>query len=109
MKVTLEEFTYSDDTDEFMDIPVEIKLKEYRDPRATALTILDDKISGFITKPRAVTAILNRIVTTEAGETLWNICRRHTGGLEKMAEVMKLNAFDKITDFIPGQKVRLKE
>lgn len=109
MKVTLEEFTYSDDTDEFMDIPVEIKLKEYRDPRATALTILDDKISGFITKPRAVTAILDRIVTTEAGETLWNICRQHTGGLEKMAEVMKLNAFDKITDFIPGQKVRLKE
>ena len=109
MKVTLEEFTYSDDTDEFMDIPVEIKLKEYRDPRATALTILDDKISGFITKPRAVTAILDRIVSTEAGETLWNICRQHTGGLEKMAEVMKLNAFDKITDFIPGQKVRLKE
>jgi hypothetical protein len=26
-----------------------------------------------------------------------------------MAEVMKFNAFDKITDFIPGQKVRLKE
>nr|DAW76730.1 MAG TPA: tail assembly protein [Caudoviricetes sp.] len=51
IKVTLEEFTYSDDVEEFMDIPVEIKLKEYYDPRSTVLTVLDDKISGFVTSP----------------------------------------------------------
>ena len=109
IKVALEEYPHEDDVDEGMDIVVTVKLKEYRDPRATKLNMLDDKLSAFITMPRPVTKVFDRIVSTEIGEKLWNVCRQHTGGLEKMGQLMKLNAFDKITDFIPGQKVRLKE
>ena len=108
LKVSLEEVTWSDDVAEFMDITVEIKLKQYKDPRAKKLNMLEDKLSGFITMPRPITAVFDRVVSTGTGEMLWNVCRQYTGGLEKMAEVMKLNAFDKITDFIPGQKVRIK-
>ena len=108
IKVSLEEVTWSDDVAEGMDITVEIKLKQYKDPRSTKLNLLEDKLSGFITMPRPVTAVFDRIVSTGAGETLWNVCRQYTGSLEKMGELMKLNALDRITDFIPGQNVRLK-
>ncbi|MDO4728431.1 MAG: peptidoglycan-binding protein [Bacteroidota bacterium] len=108
IKVSLEDFIYSDDVSEFMDITVDIKLKEYKDPRASKLNLMEDKLSGFITVPRPVTKIFDRVVSTGAGEMLWNVCRQYTGGIEKMGELMKLNALDKITDFIPGQNVRLK-
>ena len=108
IKVSLEEYSHEDDVSEGMDIVVNIKLKEYRNPRASKLNLLDDKISGFITMPRPVTKVFDRIVSTEAGEKLWNITRQYTGSVEKMGQIMKLNALDKITDYIPGQKLRLK-
>lgn len=108
IKVSLEEYSNEDDVSEGMDIVVNIKLKEYRNPRASKLNLLDDKISGFITMPRPVTKVFDRIVSTEAGEKLWNITRQYTGSVEKMGQIMKLNALDKITDYIPGQKLRLK-
>lgn len=108
IKVSLEEYSHEDDVSEGMDIVVNIKLKEYRNPRASKLNLLDDKISGFITMPRPVTKVFDRIVSTEAGEKLWNISRQYTGSIEKMGQIMKLNALDKITDYIPGQKLRLK-
>ena len=108
IKVSLEEYSHEDDVSEGMDIVVNIKLNEYRNPRASKLNLLDDKISGFITMPRPVTKVFDRIVSTEAGEKLWNISRQYTGSIEKMGQIMKLNALDKITDYIPGQKLRLK-
>ena len=108
IKVSLEEYSHEDDVSEGMDIVVNIKLKEYRNPRASKLNLLDDKISGFISMPRPVTKVFDRIVSTEAGEKLWNITRQYTGSIEKMGQIMKLNALDKITDYIPGQKLRLK-
>lgn len=108
IKVSLEEYNHEDDVSEGMDIVVNIKLKEYRDPRATKLNMLDDKLSAFITMPRPVTKVFDRIVSTGVGEKLWNVTRQYTGGIEKMGQIMKLNALDKITDYIPGQKLRLK-
>lgn len=109
IKVSLEEFTYSDDVSEFMDIPVEIKLKEFKDPRKSELKMLDDKISGYLTMPRPVTKVIDRFISTGPGETLWGVCRSQLGGLEKMADVMKWNGLKRLTDFIPGQNLRLKE
>nr|DAX95437.1 MAG TPA: tail assembly protein [Caudoviricetes sp.] len=108
IKVSLEEYTVSDDVTEFMDVTVDIKLKEYIDPRATVLTLLEDKVSGFITMPRPITKVIDRIYNTAAGETLWNVARGQLGGIEKMGKLMELNALNKLTDFIPGQKLRLK-
>lgn len=109
IKVSLEEFNYSDDVSEFMDIPVEIKLKEFKDPRKSELKMIDDKISGYLTMPRPVTKVIDRFVSTGPGETLWGVCRSQLGGLEKMVDVMKWNGLKRLTDFIPGQNLRLKE
>lgn len=106
IKVSLESYSVSDDTNEFMDIIVDIELKEYKDPRAKQLNLMLDGISGYVTMPRAVTTIIDQIHTTKEGELLWQFCRSKLGGVEKMGELMALNGLKKATDFVGGQVVR---
>lgn len=107
IKVSLENYTIKDDANEFMDLVVDIELKEFREPRTKKLNMLDDKITGYITMPRPVSSVFDRVVTTKTGEHLWNAVRKHTGGIEQLSEIMRLNALDKITDYVSGDKIRM--
>lgn len=107
IKVSLENYSVRDDVNQFMDVVVDVELREFREPRAKKLNMLDDKITGYITTPRPITGVFDRIVTTQTGEHLWNTVRKHTGGIEKLGEIMRLNALDKITDYVPGDNIRM--
>ena len=102
IKVSLEDYDVSDDTDEFMDIKVSVKLKEYKNPRSTTLELLEDKLGAYITMPRGITKIIDRVYTTKAGEVLWQICRDQTGGLERLGEIMNENGLNSLNQYLPG-------
>lgn len=107
IKVSLENYSVSDDVEEFMDVVIDIELKEYKDPKATLLTVLEDKVSAFVTFPRPITKVIDQIHTTKEGELLWQICREKTGNLEKLANIEKLNGIKIASKIFDGMKVRI--
>ena len=101
IKVSLEEFSVKDTTDEFMDIVVSMELKEYKDPRMTVLEKLEDDLGGYITMPRGITKIFDQIYMSKTGEFLWQIVRAQTGGLEKLGEIMNTNGINNLNEYLP--------
>lgn len=107
IKVSLESYEISDNADDFMDVTIDVELKEYRPLKTTTLDLLQDKVSAYVTVPREVTKILDQVVTTKEGELLWNVVRKRMGGVEKMAEVMTLNGLKHASDFVGGMVLKL--
>ena len=101
MKVSLEEYEIKDTVEEFMDVVVSVELKEYKDPRMTVLEKLEDEMGSYITMPRGITKIIDKVYTTKAGEFIWQIVRKQTGGLEKLGEIMNTNGIDWINEKLP--------
>ena len=101
LKVSLEDYDVSDNVNEFMDITVSVKLKQYKNPRSTTLELLEDKLGAYITMPRGITKIIDRIYTTKAGEMLWQICRAETGGLEQLGQIMNNNMIPTLNSYLP--------
>ena len=77
-------------------------MKEYKNPRSTTLELLEDKLGAYITMPRGITKIIDRVYTTKAGEVLWQICREQTGGLERLGEIMNENGLNSLNQYLPG-------
>ena len=101
IKVSLEDYEVRDTVDEGMDVVVAVELKEYKDPRMTVLEKLEDQLGGYITMPRGITKIIDRVYTTRAGEFLWQIVRQQTGGLNRLGEIMNTNGIDWLNEKLP--------
>ena len=107
IKVSLESYEISDNADDFMDLTIDVELKEYRPLKITTLDLLQDKVSAYVTVPREVTKVFDQVVSTKEGELLWNVVRKRMGGVEKMAEVMTLNGLKHASDFVGGMVLKL--
>ena len=105
LKVSLEDFSVEENAEEGMDIYVEIKLKEFIDPRPKQYIANAD---GTVSKlnQRWTDKVENRIKEMKYGDKIWQVIRRETGGLDQLETVMEINGISSLTGFVTD-KLRL--
>ena len=101
IKVSLEDYEVRDTVDEGMDVVVAVELKEYKDPRMTVLERLEGELGAYVTMPRGITKVIDKIYQTKTGEFLWQIVRKQTGGLNRLGEIMNTNGIDWLNEKLP--------
>lgn len=109
MKVTIEDYTISEEAKEGFDVKVKIKLKQYRDyaTKTMQITIKQYKpIAVQTTVPRpATTAPAVRTYTVKKGDCLWKIAKKYYGNGNQYMKIYNANK-DKIKKprlIYPGQ------
>ena len=80
---------------------LEKELKEYKDPRMTVLERLEGELGAYVTMPRGITKVIDKIYQTKTGEFLWQIVRGQTGGLDRLGEIMNTNGLQTLNDKLP--------
>lgn len=105
IKVSLEDYTVEENAEEGMDIYVDIKLKEFIDPRPKQYKKnADGTVSAE--NQRWTDKVEKKICSTKYGEKLWQIVRRETGGLDQLETVMEVNGISAVTNAV-SEKLRL--
>nr|DAW70400.1 MAG TPA: tail assembly protein [Caudoviricetes sp.] len=105
IKVSLEDYTVEENAEEGMDIYVDIKLKEFIDPRPKQYKKnADGTVSAE--NQRWTDKVEKKICSTKYGEKLWQIVRRETGGLDQLETVMEVNGISTVTNAV-SEKLRL--
>lgn len=122
MKVSLEDYTITDDATNGTDIGISIKLKQYKSYSTKTVTIIEPVVNVVTTAaPATPTPIVsppveNRPVespptpqtyTVVEGDCLWNICKRYLGDGSKYQEIADLNGISNPNLIYPGQVIRL--
>ena len=105
IKVSLEDYTVEENAEEGMDIYVDIKLKEFIDPRPK---LYKKNADGTVSaeNQRWTDKVEKKICSTKYGEKLWQIVRRETGGLDQLETVMEVNGISAVTNAL-SDKLRL--
>ena len=95
IKVSLEEYTITDDTKGGFDITVDIKLKQYRSYATSVVQVQAElgKAPKAIIKPQrpAENPPQARTHTVVPGDSLWAIAQRHLNDGNRYAEIYELN------------------
>lgn len=110
MKVSLEEYTTTEDAKSGFDVTVGLKLKQYRDYGTKIVQIVKPVTAttntASVAAPRpATTAPQKRTHTVVKGDCLWNIAKKYLGKGARWPEIYNLNK-DKIKNpnlIYPGQ------
>ena len=105
LKVSLEDLSVEENAEEGMDIYVEIKLKEFIDPRPKQYVANAD---GTVStqNQRWTDKVESRIKEMKYGDKIWQVIRRETGGLDQLETVMEINGISSLTGFVTD-KLRL--
>ena len=106
LKVALEDYQITDDSEEGFDITVSVNLKQYRQYGTKTVTIQTGN-SATVEQPQRETAQAPKqtTYTVKAGDCLWNIAKKYLGDGSRYKEIYNLNK-DKITNpnlIYPGQ------
>ena len=109
LKVTIEEYTISEEAKEGFDIKVKIKLKQYRDYATKTMQITIKQyqpvaIETSSSRP-SNTAPTARMYTVVKGDCLWNIAKKYYGDGSQYMKIYNANK-DKIKKpslIYPGQ------
>ena len=105
LKVSLEDFSVEENAEEGMDVYVEIKLKEFIDPRPKQyIANADGTVSTQ--NQRWTDKVESRIKEMKYGDKIWQVIRRETGGLDQLETVMEINGISSLTGFVTD-KLRL--
>lgn len=98
MKVTIEEYSITEDAEDNSDITIPIKLKQYRDYASKKIVVSksDDgslNPSGSVDnkRPDSTQKPSNKTYTVKKGDSLWSICKSQLGDGGKYPEIYKLN------------------
>lgn len=113
MKVSLEEYTPTDDAKQGFDVKVSIKLKQYRDygTKTCNITFASTKPKIAAPKPARQTTnspapkVENKTYTVQRGDCLWNIAKKFYGNGSQYTKIYNANT-DKIKNpnlIYPGQ------
>lgn len=110
IKVSMEEYSITEDAKEGLDIKVSIKLKEYRDYLTEKIEVDRDNTGNNIASiieerpaketPKTYTAIKN--------DNLWTICKNYLGDGSKCYEIAKLNNISNPNLIYAGQVIRFE-
>lgn len=120
MKVSLEDYTITDDASNGIDITISIKLKQYKSYSTKTVTIIEPIVNTttaavaqpapVITPPveprPAESPPTPQTYTVVEGDCLWNICKQHLGDGSKYQEIANLNGISNPNLIYPGQVIR---
>lgn len=111
IKVSLEEYTITEESSEGLDTLVNIKLKQYREYIAKRLEVEQnnsseaDEMSVTNERPKKETT---NTYTVVKGDNLWSICKKYLGDGSKYKEIAKLNNISNPNLIYPGQVIRFE-
>ena len=115
IKVSIEDYTITDSTDEGFDTKVKIKLKQYREysTKTVQVTIKQYKppvvTRTVTTNNTAASKPSGQNYTVKRGDCLWNIAKKYYGNGSKYTTIYNANR-DKIKNpnlIYPGQKLTI--
>lgn len=110
IKVSLEDYTISEEAEEGFDVKVTIKLKQYKDysTKTVQITIKQERPRPVVVQTpsrQATTAPTTRTYTVVRGDCLWNIAKKYYGNGSQYTKIYNANR-DKIKNpslIYPGQ------
>ena len=110
IKVSLEDYTRSEEAEEGFDVKVTIKLKQYKDysTKTVQITIKQERPRPVVVQTPsrpATTAPTTRTYTVVRGDCLWNIAKKYYGNGSQYTKIYNANR-DKIKNpslIYPGQ------
>ena len=110
IKVSLEDYTITEDVEEGFDVKVSIKLKQYKDysTKTVQITIKQERPRPVVVQTPsrpATTAPTTRTYTVVKGDCLWNIAKKYYGNGSQYTRIYNANR-DKIKNpslIYPGQ------
>lgn len=105
LKVSIEDFSVEEDAEEGMDVYVDIKFKEFIDPRPKQYIKNADGTMS-IQNQRWTDKAESRIKEMKYGDKIWQIIRNETGGLDQLQTVIEVNGISSLTGFV-SDKLRL--
>ena len=94
IEVSLEDYSYSDDAKNGMDITADIKLKQYKDYSKKTIDIVEKngKKTAIVTQERpAETAPKINNYEVVKGDTLWNIAKKYYGDGSQYTKIAEAN------------------
>lgn len=109
MKVSLEDYTLTEDVKEGLDTVASVKLKEYVELKTIAnpiIKVTEDKKVIKTQAARASDKVTPKTYTVKKGDTLWTICKANLGDGSKYKEVAKLNSIANPNLIYPGQVIK---
>lgn len=98
IKVSLEDYTISEDAENGLDLKITIKLKQYKSysTKTVKVVVKQEKPVATVQNTRTTeTAPKKKTYTVKAGDCLWNIAKKYLGNGAKYTEIYNLNK-DKI-------------
>jgi nucleoid-associated protein YgaU len=119
MKVSIEDYTITDDATNGTDITVSIKLKQYKKYSTKTVAIIEPIVNTtttITTPPVAVNPPVEQrpveqpqpqTYTVVEGDCLWNICKQYLGDGSRYQEIADLNSIPNPNLIYPGQVIRL--
>lgn len=108
LKVSLEDYTITEDAKDGMDLSVSVKLKQYRSYGTKIIQIIEQQASTQSSRS-SESAPSAKTYTVVAGDCLWNIAKQFLGDGSRYTEIYNLNR-DKIQNpnlIYPGQILTL--
>ena len=105
LKVSIEDFSVEEDAEEGMDVYVDIKFKEFIDPRPKQYIKNADGTMS-IQNQRWTDKVESRIKEMKYGDKIWQVIRNETGGLDQLQIVIEVNGISSVTGFV-SDKLRL--
>ncbi|AZK48788.1 LysM peptidoglycan-binding domain-containing protein [Paenibacillus lentus] len=114
IKVSLEDYTITEDAKNGFDLMISIKLKQYRDFGVKTATITQQQTNEkavavlSTSKSREVSKVTPKTHVVVKGETLWSICKKYLGNGAKYPEIAKLNGIKNPNIIHVGQVIRLE-
>lgn len=110
IKVSLEDYTVTDDVKEGFDVTVSISLKEYKEYKTKKLdiqTINGERHATIETQRYNAPAITQlKAHTVVKGDTLWGICKKYLGDGSKCYEIAKINNITDPNKIFHGQVIK---
>lgn len=98
LKVTLEDYTLTEDAKEGFDVNVKIKLKQWRDYRTKTVNIQENDDSSITATVQAVraaetapTPTAGQTYTVKSGDSLWAIAKKYYGNGSKYTDIYNAN------------------
>lgn len=112
IKVSLEDYTITEDAKNGTDVEVSVSLKQYREYGTKAFVVDISTGTAVVSTARTTeTAPVVKTYTVQPNDTLWNISKRWLGDGSRYMEIYNLNT-DKITNpnlISPGQVLNMPE
>jgi LysM repeat protein len=117
MRVSIEDYTISEDASNGVDVTVSIKLKQYKPYGTKTVVIIEPIVVNTIAqtvtiappvKARAVESPPTpQTYTVVSGDCLWNICKQYLGDGNRYKEIATLNGISNPNLIYPGQVISL--